>query len=663
MIWILIGLSITGTYIAGLAIRRMVLQAQVVAIGQEMPFTLESALHYRRIKILYDRGGLPEIDASIQHPEGIRIREIDAVASEPVQVFLAKLFPASVPFPGRIRWIEAGWFSLSIPLLAVALRLWTGSWMAGFWSALLYAVSMASVLRSTGQEISRENFAFPWLVASFAFSAACFRSGKKRMPWAIGAAACLSLALVGWDMVQYVIGLIAFAMSLHLLSSSRQPDASAVHLFRWMTVGIFLTGLLNAYHRFHGLAFSPLMLWLLGITVATVLQPKLVPSSRGRLKLAIVIFGPVATMLLLGLSGAYGSSYDHFAELLWAKIRFLNQKPDDPSLLTYYQRVMWVPALHSATWGLTKWMFPLLLWVVSLIAAVAWFDSCKRPDPLTNFWIIFFVVSVIAFLFFVRFHVFAALAAAVMAGWWYGRVSRSSMVWRCVVSLMLTLVLTVEARHTIRQKENMGRPNVYYEELKELAEWLREHVAPQPVLANMGVSAYIAAYGKCAIAIHPKFEEPVIRRRLMAFAEASFGEDEKQLRDWMDTIDTTYLVYSKGEFASVNPELQMRYFVNRMNPPDSSPARRFEREDDAMRYFKRLWGNRKYVVYQSLSAAEESSAAEEAGKAMLALQEGRLAEAEDRAIAALKIDRQQDDALKVMRHVGSLIEQGVTPAP
>ena len=376
-----------------------------------------------------------------------------------------------------------------------------------------------------------------------------------------------------------------------------------------------------------------------------------------------MVFGPAAFVLALGATGAYGSSYEHFAELLWAKIRFLNVKPDDPGLLTYYQRVMWVPALHSATWGLTKWMFPLLLWVVLFIAMAAWFDSLKRPDPLTSFWLIFFFVSVISYVFFVRFHVFAALSAAVLAGWLYGRYSGSSMALRGAVVLVLSFALMAEAGHTLREKKNMGRPNVYYAELDELADWLKEHVAPEPVVANMGVSAYIAAYGKCPIAIHPKFEDPTIRRRLKEFAECMFGTDEKSLRDWMDTIDTSYVVYAKGEFATEKPEYQMRYFVDRMNPPDNAPARRFEREDETMRYFKRLWGNRKYVVYQALTGVEQSAAQSAADSAMKALLEGRLPEAEELAIEALRVDRHQETALKVMRHVGSLMDQGVDVHP
>jgi hypothetical protein len=93
------------------------------------------------------------------------------------------------------------------------------------------------------------------------------------------------------------------------------------------------------------------------------------------------------------------------------------------------------------------------------------------------------------------------------------------------------------------------------------------------------------------------------------------------------------------------------------------PARRFERDDESLRYFTRLWGNHKYVVYQTLSGDREAEAKASADAAMQALLAGRLDEAEALAIQALAIDKHSEEALTAMRHVGSLIEQGVRPAP
>lgn len=664
---IAIFLALLSLYAAGLGLRRLVLHTQEAAIGDALPFTLESALHFRRVKMLYDRGVLPDIDPAIQHPEGINIRNIDAVASEPVQALLAGWFPESIPFAARLRWIEAGWFCLAIPLLAIAMRIWTSSWWSGFFTGAIYAVSIASVLRSTGQEISRENFALPWLMASFVAAAALLRPSAARSPIT---ATCLSAisafffarALISWDMIQYVLVIITLAMSVHVIRRAPSADPCLNRWFRWLAAAVFLTGLLNAYHRYHGLAWSPLMVWMAGVVAAGYLQPSTL-NLRPRVFACAAIFGPVAALLLLGLTGAYGASYNHFAELLWAKIRFLNVKPEDPGLLTFYQRVMWTPALHSATWPLTTWMFPFTVWLVIPIAALAWFDSLKRPDPLIRFWIVFFIVSVVAFILMVRFHVFVAMAVAVLAGWSLGRLGQTGWPLRTAAILMLIFAVLAEARHTLDERSRMGRPNTYYEEMTELADYLREQVAPQPVLANMGVSGFIAAYAKCPIAIHPKFEDPTIRERLQRYGAIMFGADERALRDWMDELALEHLVYSKGEFASVSPEYQMRYFVNQLNPPDTVPARRFEQEDASLRYFTRLWGNHKYVVYQSLSATREAEAVALAADARRALEEGRLDDAEARAVDALAIDRHNEDALKVMRHVGSLIGQGVRVAP
>ena len=663
----LLALGLLGVYAIGLDIRRDVLSIQRQYIGEVMPFTLESALHYRRVKMMHDRGFLPEVDEAIQYPEGIRIREIDAVSSEPVQAFLASLFPESISFPERIRWIESGWFCLSIPLVVVFLRVWTGSWMAGWIAGLFYAVSLASVLRTTGQEISRENFAFPFIVSTYIFAARLLAAREHKDQWlfAILTGLFISLSLIAWDMSQFLLGVSIAGFSIHVLIKGRNLDLKVVILSTVTLTAILLTGIFHPYHRFHGLIFSPTVFWLAGILGAiwyfrttakdSILYRWIFP--------VLIVFLPMVVLGALGMRGVYGASYGHFAELLVAKIKFLNVKPVDPSLLSYYQRIMWVPSLHSATWGLTKWLFPATLWISGIVVIASWAVARKRLDSLFNHWVLLFIASVATYVFFVRFHVFVILSASVLAGWACGRLRQVGVGWQAPAVLLMLLGIMAEGTHTMRQKHMMGRPNVYYDELKELAVWLQDQVAPNPVLANMGVSAYIAAYGKCPIVIHPKFEDPSIRRRLFTYGDLLFGSDEKSFRDWMDDHGVAYYVYAKGEFSREQPELQMRYFVNRMDPPDDVPARRFERDDETMRYFTRLWGNHKYVVWKAMTREEESRANQYAGEALFNLEYGNLDMAEVMAWESLSIDRMQEQALQVLRHVGSLRGQGFRYQP
>lgn len=666
----LLGLSLAGTYAVGLSIRRDVLEAQVEQIGADVPFTLESALHYRRVKMQYDRGQLPVVDEMVQYPEGIRIRAIDGVTSEPVFAALAHLFPEGMPFADRVRWLEAGWFCLAIPLLALAVRLWTGGWTPGFLAALLYAVAMPAVLRSTGQELSRENFALPGLMAAAVAAVGFLHTGTRPRLWLAGFSAASAFSLMAWDLMQYMVGLFALGMTVHVGRRSAPVDHRLMSLLGALIVAVVSLALLNTYHRHHGLLFSPMTFWLVAIWVAG--RMRLPEAGKGGASRSatqplriwlIMLLPPLAVLVLSGLMGSYGASYGHFGELLWAKLRHLNVKPDDPAVLTYYQRIMWVPSLHSATWELTKWLFPYSVWLVGAFSIVAWFISRHIQDPVIRFWLLVFGFSLLAYVLFVRFHVFVAVAMAMIAGWMCGRRALASWWLRSVAVVLVLAAVVAEGMHTTRNRYGMGRPNVYYQEMTELAQWLEQHVSPEPVLANMGVSASIATYGKCPIVIHPKFEDPSIRKRLETYGTLLFGDDERALRDWMDGLGVRYYVYAKGEFAREKPEYQMRYFVNRMDPPETAPARRFERDDDGLRYFRKKWGNRKYSVYEILTVGDSNRADALAELAAELLAAGRLAEAEARAMQALTIDQQHDQALKIIRHVGSLMQQGVRVEP
>ena len=84
-------------YAAGLAVRRVVLEAQFRFAGETLPFTLESALNFRRIEQVYYTGTVPEVDRAIEFPSGIAVRKTDTVGAEHVYALLARLFPISVP--------------------------------------------------------------------------------------------------------------------------------------------------------------------------------------------------------------------------------------------------------------------------------------------------------------------------------------------------------------------------------------------------------------------------------------------------------------------------------------------------------------------------------------------------------------------------------------
>lgn len=662
-------LCLASLFTLGVGVRRMVLETQLRRYGADLPFTLESALYYRRVKMTFDTGRLPARDISVQYPEGVDTRRTYTTGSETVYARLARMLPSSLPVAARVRWLEVAWFCLGIPLLAIGLYAWgRQGWAAGL-GAALYAVAVSSVIRSTGQELSHENFALPFLVASWAADVASRQARRRTVQWLASALSsiALGLSLASWDLIQFAVGL-RFLVAL--------GDAWRGRL-AWRTTGwwrhvldlvaMLVVGAVNVYHRGHGWVLA-MPMWLGYAALAVSLydrwragQPAAVvrPWVRGAVAGGVLAVGLLAPWLSPA-AGAYG----HFAELQWAKIRFLNHKPADPSLLNFDQRIMWVPALHSATWGLTRTLFPFMLYLTIPAALVVYAQSRKRPGEGYGRLLFYGLSSIVAFCFFARFHVFLALFAAALLGLAASEASRYGRWPGWIAALLLGGTVFAEAVHTLQNPARWGRTNVYYKELDELGDWLRRHAAPDPVLANFGVSAYIAAYGKCAIILHPKFEDSTMRDRVEAYGEQLFTGTERSFRDWADAHGAQYYVHAYGEFSRESPELQMRYFVDAMNPPDTAPARRFETGDPAdLTYFRFEWGNVKYAVYRILTKAEEAMADRQALRARAALQRGDLATAELASVEALKIHARQAEALEILQHVTELRASGFRHEP
>jgi len=639
------------------------MESQYRLLGPHIPFTLESAIEYRRVKMIFDTGHMPDLDTWIQYPEGVTVRETYEFGSEYLRAALAKCFPSAMPVADRLRWIEPAWFSLGIPFLAIWIGVWRRNWAAGFVAGAFYAVTLSNVMRSTGHELSNENVAIPLLLAHLAFDALAGAAATRTRMFVMAAISAVFLAwsLAWWDLIQYYVLLWAAFHFVRGLFGRFLTDEADVLRWVFAAVALLAVGMLNPYYRAHAFLASPVM----GLVYATALmmgwsrQGGMSVGYRWPLRLLLALV-PFAALSLLHATRHFDASYGHFIELLGAKIRFLNHKPADPSLLTFSQRIMWVPALNSADAQLTFALFPAIV-CLSFIAVFAAIPlSRKQSDPRISHLLFSYVASFVAFWFFVRFHVFLAMFSVALLGVWVAAVTGRG--WKAWVTWgLLGCGFLAEAGQVfgaVRSPERWGRANVYYKELAELADWLFEHAAPEPVLANFGVSGTIAAYGKCPVVLHPKFESAVIRDRVQAYGELLFKGTEREFRDWADAMGARYYVYSMGEFSAASPELQMRYFVDALQPPESAPARLFESSPAKLKYFTRLWGNRKYAVYEIYGKARERAAGEHSADAQAALERGDLDAAQLAAEAALKIFPRDEKAVEVLRLVMSLRERG-----
>lgn len=660
---ILLVVGLSAAWAAGVGIRRAVLSEQERQWGADMPFTLESALFFRRIRTVEETGRMPEHDVALQAPEGVRTAEVDTVGIEPLFARLQRLLPDAWPMEARCRWVALLWFSLSIPLIGLWIAAETGSVWAAWLTAAWYAVSAAAVMRSTGQELQHENVALPLLLGHLALDALARRTAAHRLflGAAAGSALLLALALASWDLVQYYLALLLVAGIVRAVREKPDDAARGTTIWAALCVALTATAWLNPYYRAHGFWTSPVLFGFWGVLASRFVARAWPVPSRRVLRIAhaacltLIVLGPM--LLAVGLGARYGSSYAHFADLLWAKLRFLNSKPDDPGLLTFTQRIMWTPSLHSATGPMTAALFPLM----GPLTFVAILLGCLRRKAVVQaFWRVAFFCSVswLFYILFVRFHVFVALFSAALFGLWAAGTKNRSFLVRLLVGVVLSFAVMGEAYWVLAHAAAWGRSNVYYRELRELTEWMRVNGNGEPVLANFGVSASILAYGDCPVVLHPKFENEALRGKVRAYAETLFGDSETAFRDLAEGWGARWYVYAMGEFSSRSPELQMRYMVNALNPPETAPARSFEFAPHALTRFDRTWGNRKYRVFRIRTKADERRAEAFADEARTELEHGRLDRAEAAAFEALALDPRQAEALDVIRTTGALREQG-----
>ena len=655
--WVVLAAAIA---VGAVAVRRTVYGAQrALSPDGRVPFTLESALAFRRVELAYRDGALPELDRAVGWPEGIATRGTDSSGSELALAALAHRWPGTMPLSEKVRWMVVTWFCvLSVGGLFCLVNWSGGGWAGGAVAAAFYAVAVSAVARSTGQELSHENDALPLVIWGLAFMARLWRGGGRGAALAGWASAVvLAGALCLWDLVQYALGLVAAAMLVPAL-------AGRLDRRRWLHGAVPLAACLtavavgNPYLRAHGFWGSPVF----GAAWAAVLAG--VPAvQRGRWWERV---GTAATVLgvTFGAGALFASSYSHFGALLAAKLRFLNQRPDNPALLTFEQRILWAPALNSTSWMSVWEWFPALL---ALSGAAVWGGvlARRRRDAGDGGFFAFLAwgwgVSLAAFILFFRFHAWLAVFACALVGWTAGVLWRRAGGWgRAWLALLLATAWGVELSQPCIKPLRWGRPYTYPAEAEALMEHLRRYVAPEPVAANFGTSGTIAAYGGCPVVLHPKFETKRIRQDVEEYGKALFRGTEKDFKEWMEAKGATVYVHCMGEFSDVQPGLQMRYMVDALDPAPDAAARLFEQRPEELKHFVPQFANIKYRVFRLKEGpAVEAAADRLAGRAEEAFREGRLTAASRWSAHALRLVPEHPVAKETLRHASALAAAGV----
>ena len=328
------------------------------------------------------------------------------------------------------------------------------------------------------------------------------------------AAACAS-----WDAAGMVIGLMALVDSIITIITGNASQKKR-NFYLASFIAMTLTMLLVPYCRAHGTFFSPVMQFamLLAVTV------NMMPAKHRRLwQLSAAAVLAIWSVIAVKIS-PFGGNYGHFSELLAAKLKFGNVLPANPELLTFDQRYLWTPELHSATWQVTKMIFPAALPLAAaatiIYLTIALIKRLRKkplslqqktriqklmlPALLTAVWFVLYI-------FFMRFRDMTMLFAAILLPLSiFVYLPRKAAKWAsCIAVALLLAAATLEWRNSTRLQRGYPQGLNY---TAQMLKYLRQHdLSGKTILCDMQTSTFLKGYTDSSILIQAKYELPQVR--------------------------------------------------------------------------------------------------------------------------------------------------------
>jgi hypothetical protein len=494
-------------------------------------------------------------------------------------------------FQRFVRRFDAAWYCLGVVPLFFLVRGRTRSVLAASMAALLLAGAYTAVVRSTGLEFSAENFALPLIFAHVWLLDVGLRT--RRLAPSVVAGLLLAVALATWDMTQLYLLLVVAYWAVRCLVRRAAADR-LVHLAP--TIGAaFVAGLAVPYLWAHRFVVSYAMLLGYGLTAWRLLQARVRLSGRAA-KAALLVLA--AAMLLAASALPAGRTYGHFRELFFAKLEHLNVKPADPRRLSYGARILWTPALHSATTefmgrrpiGDFRAMFALGLIAAGFVAAA---KLKRRGIGEVSFFAAMLLAWLVLYVLFVRMQVFLIFFIAAFVGLGLGAAGAlAGRRWPIVVGAPVVVLFLiadlgrgfffgkVDERYTLYVPASQyplyenpqlskllwayGR-SFNYAGAAALVEWLQANTPEDAVvLADFTLEPTILEYAGRPIVLHPKFESPAMRDKVRAFFESFFAPREQDFHDFCLRTRADYFVLNLGMFggpASKGWLYSPRYFA------------------------------------------------------------------------------------------------------
>jgi hypothetical protein len=615
-------------------------------------FAAEGAAHYRYTSLVARGEPVPSLDVKAQWPEGLHVFRETSIGMEYFYGILYRLFPGAGPDLARfLRFCVPFIFS------ALSAALWNRR-SSGILTAILFAVALPLVARSSGFDLIRENLTFPLIIVHVyffikactggwvgtAFTGACTgglgeaalsetraggvrgdatlpetRSGGQRD--AVLSAVFLSLGLASWQGTQfYLIPLLVFLVVRRVIGAVTAEERRTV---RWVLLAVVIAGVLVPFLRAGGFLLSiPVALsaaWL----VADLSDRRApgdsgvrgMPRVRVGIRLGAALIGFTCILVPGIIFKEHFVSYAHFFKLVLYKLRYV-YKPSDPRMLPFDARAFWVGPFHSPDpRHLFVFALPLFLLLPNPLARlVRRAREGDFPALFTGvFVLIFFLLSLLMQRLLPLFAVFAVIAAGGSTidffTKWKGRTVPGFPLIAavCMTGIFLLQDFAWEGSSDIwrRASRRLGIPYrrsfvvfpVEGDPEGEMLDWIRNNTDPDDVILSLHyLSPQVLTYTGRSTNLNDFFESPRLRNKARRLLTLLYGSEERLL-EFCREQQSDYLLLSIAVGCDPTRDSPL-YQAGLMDMPPGCAAYRFLFEPTRLVGFNLVFENEMYRIFR-----------------------------------------------------------------
>lgn len=653
--WSWTGVALVVTWLLGVALRGH--RLETLFVGAETPFFIESAMRFRVLQYFAEGHYPPALDFQMLWPDGYP-PDGDTIFQEFFFGTLAHwLKPPNLETFVResARWVYC--------LIVLPLFWWgyeaTGKRSAALLGVLMYVTLPSSLDRSTGLVLYRENLCQPLLAMHLASLFVAFRR-PKQPGWLAVSGVFLLICHLTWKvMTFYQLFLQLFLLVLCVI---KPPDRTLRLSIYWLTLPVLVTSLIPdlplagclRFDRYWGSSNAAMTLALCTLALVYGWREKKANDSREPQAPeveAVSVTSDAATgpspvtrrftldlngldwrgalvrgAVLVALLGLFvlllpgGQSYSHAWNTVFAKIRYLGVKPDDPGLLDISSRHYWTGNYRSPTLAraVRDFSFPLLMSVMLIRRR---YTLSLRDGRQRAWWLVLagLLGFSVGYLMFRKFGTFLGLFLIPTAALGAQTVFELARHRQWLARAMLVGLMGVSY---LSGWNNLGAEQVFQDahdtdpapgevypvsSLNALSQWLKRETPPKaPLLASWALSPFLHTYLDKSTILNSYFESPQVFRSEEFYRRLFMPLPE--LHAFARQYRADYLILEAHMLLRTDKWMSFRYVADRLTLQGNEACYRLHYQPEDTPGFALVYQNEWFRVYQVLPDATERRA-------------------------------------------------------